>query len=178
MDILAHGLWAGIGSAATARRWRWPRRGIAASMALAVLPDTVHMLPIVAWAPFGPDGIAAVWAYATALPGQEPAMPALVHLLAHHLHCVFHSAIVAGLCSLLVWRLWPAAWLPLLGWWSHVVIDVFSHSSDFYPSPVLYPITQRGFDGLAWNTPGFQLLNYLALAAAALWLWRSRRGPR
>ena len=62
-------------------------------------------------------------------------------------------------------------WLPLLGWWSHIVIDVFTHSAEFYPSPVLYPFTQRGFDGIAWNTPAFMAANYLALALAAAWLW-------
>jgi hypothetical protein len=62
------------------------------------------------------------------------------------------------------------AWLliPLLGWWSHIVIDVFTHSADYYASPVLYPITQRGFDGIAWNTPWFMVLNYSVLAVLAL----------
>ena len=53
-----------------------------------------------------------------------------------------------------------------------MLIDVFTHSADFYPVPVLYPFTQRGFDGLAWNTPGFQAINYSAWLLAALWLWR------
>jgi hypothetical protein len=48
-------------------------------------------------------------------------------------------------------------WIPLLGWWS-----------------VFYPITQRGFDGLAWNTPWFMVLNYVALSAAGWLLWQSR----
>jgi len=34
--------------------------------------------------------------------------------------------------------------------------------------PVLYPFTQRGFDGLAWNTPWFLALNYAAIALALL----------
>ena len=50
----------------------------------------------------------------------------------------------------------------------------FTHSADFYPSPVLYPITQRGFDGLAWNTPWFLVLNYSALGLIGLWLWLAR----
>jgi hypothetical protein len=66
----------------------------------------------------------------------------------------------------------------LLGWWSHIVIDVFTHSAGYYPSPVLYPFTQRGIDGIAWNTPWFMVLNDLALMATGLWLflaaWRHR----
>jgi hypothetical protein len=55
------------------------------------------------------------------------------------------------------------------------VIDVFTHSADFYPSPVLYPITQRGFDGIAWNTPWFVVVNYTALVAVGVWLWVRRK---
>ena len=61
-------------------------------------------------------------------------------------------------------------WIPLLGWWSHIVLDVFTHSADYYPSPVLYPFTQRGFDGIAWNTPWFLALNYAALLLTWLWI--------
>ena len=39
-----------------------------------------------------------------------------------------------------------AAALVLAGWWLHIVIDVFTHSAEFYPAPVLYPITREGFD--------------------------------
>lgn len=67
---------------------------------------------------------------------------------------------------------------PLLGWWSHIVIDVFTHSADFYPSPVFYPLTYWGFDGLAWNTPWFMVVNYLALAALAVVAWRRRHVAR
>lgn len=49
--------------------------------------------------------------------------------------------------------------------WSHIVIDVSKHSADYYPSQVLYPITQRGFDALAWNTPWFLVPNYFLLCA-------------
>jgi hypothetical protein len=69
-------------------------------------------------------------------------------------------------------------WLPLLGWWSHIVIDVFTHSADFYPSPVLYPFTYRGFDGVSWNRPDFQVMNYGALVAVTLWLLWRRRSSR
>ena len=52
---------------------------------------------------------------------------------------------------------------------------MFTHSADYYPAPVLYPITERGFDGLAWNTPWFLVLNYLALGTVGAWLFFHRR---
>jgi hypothetical protein len=88
---------------------------------------------------------------------------------------VFHSALVAAAVTALLWVWLRRLWLPLLGWWSHIVIDVFTHSADFYPSPVFYPITYWGFDGIAWNQPWFMALNYAALLGVGVWLWRRRR---
>jgi membrane-bound metal-dependent hydrolase YbcI (DUF457 family) len=61
-----------------------------------------------------------------------------------------------------------------IGWWSHIVIDVFTHSAEFYPVPLLYPLAYSGFDGLAWNTPWFMALTYPAIAGCAFAL-RYRR---
>lgn len=174
MDIFAHTLWAGAGGALLRRRWPIKPRTVALTMGLAALPDVLHLLPIVGWWAAGDGTLAALRAYVVAVPGLEPALPPVVNLLSHHLHCIAHSAIVAGAVTLLLWAALRSLWIPLLGWWSHVVIDVFTHSADFYPSPVLYPITQRGFDGLAWNTPWFMALNYAAIGLVGLWLHRSR----
>lgn len=175
MDIVAHGLWVGIGLAAAGRRWPIPRRTVVAAIGLAVLPDVAQLGPLLVLAVLEPGGMAVLTAYATAVPGLEPSLPAPVALLTHHLHCVMHSAVVAGAVTGAVWFFAKSFWLPLLGWWSHILIDVFTHSAEFYPVPVLYPFTQRGFDGLAWNTPWFMVANYVALAASAGALYFTRR---
>ena len=174
MDILAHALWVGAGAALARRRWIVPTRTLISTVVLAALPDVFHLLPIAGWWVFGDGSVQALWAYVVAMPGQEPALPPIVERWSHHLHCVAHSAIVAGVITLLLWAVRRSLWIPLLGWWSHIIIDVFTHSADYYPSPVLYPITERGFDGLAWNTPWFMLLNYSALVAVGFWLWRAK----
>lgn len=63
----------------------------------------------------------------------------------------------------------------LLGWWSHVVVDVFTPSADCCAAPVLYPFTERGSDGIAWSTPRFMVANCLALAAVGAGLLASRK---
>jgi hypothetical protein len=176
MDIVAHGLWAAIGIAALRRQRPVSNADAVAAVGLAAAPDLAQLLPLIGAALFEGDGWRVLWAYASAMPGLEPVMAPWAALVTHHLHCVLHSAIVAGAVTALVWARTKALWLPLLGWWSHIVIDVFTHSADFYPSPVLYPLTQRGFDGLAWNTPAFMAANYLALATAAAWLGFTRPG--
>jgi hypothetical protein len=176
MDILAHSLWAGIGVSCLSRRINMTRRTAIATVALAALPDIVQLLPLMPWA-LGSEGIiAALIDFAIATPGKEPKMPLLVGTLSHHLHCALHSAVLAAALTLLLWLWLRRFWLPLAGWWSHIVIDFFTHSADFYPVPVLYPFTYWGFDGLAWNTPWFLALNYAALTACIVALaWRRRR---
>jgi hypothetical protein len=179
MDIVAHTLWAGLGAAWLARRRRdITRKTVAATMALAALPDVIQMLPVLAWWGVGSGSWAAVQAFAIAMPGQEPVMPEWVSWWSHNIHCIAHSAVIAAGVTLVLWAWRRTLWLPLLGWWSHIVIDVFTHSADYYASPVLHPLTQRGFDGIAWITPWFMAVNYASLAGIGLWfLMSSSRGP-
>lgn len=178
MDIVAHSLWVGMGAVAAARRWPVSATQASAAVVLAALPDIAHLIPIALWVIVSDGTWPAIRSYAFATPGTEPWLPAGVQFWSHTLHCVLHSAIVAAVVTAVAWRWWRGALVPLVGWWAHIVIDVFTHSNEYYPSPVLYPITNRGFDGIAWTTPWFMVLNYAALAAVGLWLWRDRPSAR
>lgn len=164
MDVVAHGLWAAVMCRWCGRNQPIARSTTTWTIGLAVAPDLVQLTPIVTAALITPQGWTAMKAYFSALPGYQPVLPPMVELIAHHLHCTMHSALVAAVVTLLSWILLRRFWLPLLGLWMHIVIDVFTHSADFYPSPVLYPITQRGFDGWAWNDPWQLALNYGLIA--------------
>lgn len=177
MDIVAHTLWAAAGAVVIHRRRPMSRGTAMIAVALAAVPDVIHLLPLAGWWLFGDGSFAALRAYAVAVPGQEPVLPQLVGLLLHHLHCVMHSAPIAAVTTLALWAVLRTLWIPLLGWWSHIVIDVFTHSADYYAVPVLYPFSYRGFDGIAWITPWFMALNYAALATVGAWLLMSRRRP-
>ncbi len=174
MDIVAHTLWAGLGTGWLVQRRPIGRSTIAATMVLAALPDVIQMFPVLAWWTYHGTW-AAVQAFAVAMPGQEPELPEWVNAWSHTIHCIAHSAVTATLTTLVLWAWLRTFWLPLLGWWSHIVIDVFTHSEDYYPSPVLYPFTERGLDGIAWITPWFMLLNYLAIIAVGTALFVRRR---
>ena len=54
MDILAHGLWVGIGAAWMHRHRRLDRRTAAVAVGLAVVPDIVQLLPLVHQGLFSP----------------------------------------------------------------------------------------------------------------------------
>lgn len=177
MDIVAHALWAGAGGRVLSRRLPFSRSTLAWMIGLSVLPDIVPILPVLALAMVSPESLQFALAYVTATPGLEPALPVWVSTLTHHLHCTMHSVVVLGAVSGVAWLTMGRAPLALLGWWSHVLIDVPTHSADYYAVPLFYPLSDRAFDGVAWTTPWFMVLNYAALAASYIWLYRSRQGP-
>ena len=105
MDIFAHALWAGAALGLAHRRWPIKPAAAAATVVLAALPDVAHTPPVLMWSLSADGTFAALVAYATALPGQEPPMAAIVALASHHLHCILHSAVVAGVVTLGMWAL-------------------------------------------------------------------------
>lgn len=174
MDVVSHGLWAGAAAAWLGRHRRLDRPMVAATVALGVAPDLLQFLPVIAWGATQPEPLAFLHSHIAAMPGAEPPMPDATHAWSHHLHCAMHSVVVAGLATaLFAWRL--RRWLPALaGWWLHIALDVPTHSLDYYPVPLFYPLTYWGVDGVDWTTPWVLALNYVALAAALLYLWRAR----
>jgi hypothetical protein len=149
MDVLAHALWAGAGVTLARKRWLVSPRIAALAVALAVAPDLPHLLPIVGWSLLGDGTLVAITGYAYAIPGREPALPPLVQFWSHHLHCITHSAIVAALVTLLVCAWWRSLWVPLLGWWSHIVIDVFTIR--LTSTPRRCSTQSRASDSTAWR---------------------------
>ena len=175
MDIAAHALWAAAGGAWALRRRYIHRADLAATVALAVLPDLVQFLLLIAWVMVGTGSWHVLPAFALALPGHEPELPHWVALTSHQLHCLLHSGVVAGIATVTLSIGLGRVWLPLLGWWSHIVIDLFTHSAGYYPVPVLYPLNNWAFDGIAWTQPWMLAANYLLLLVTWIVLWHARR---
>ena len=175
MDIVAHGLWAGAIGGALGRKVRMTRATLWGMIGLGVAPDIVPMLPVIAYAFANPRSLQFVLAYVTATPGLEPALPPWVSELTHHLHCTMHSVVVLCGLTLVLWFLKRRFPIVLLGWWSHLLIDIPTHSADYYAVPLFYPISERAFDGVAWHEPWLMAANYLALIVVYVWLYRRYR---
>jgi hypothetical protein len=115
----------------------------------------------------------------TRLHGTEPPTQNSfwIWTLPHSLYDVSHSVItfllVFGILYLVLKR---PVW-ELGGWLFHLLIDIPSHPYQFYPTPILWPISGWKFtDGVSWATPWFMILNYSALAVVYLFIFiRSRR---
>jgi len=170
MDVVAHALWAGAGGRALARKVPIATGTLWWMIALAVAPDIVPMLPVLAYAVVIPRSLQFVLAYVTATPGLEPQLPPWVSSLTHHLHCTMHSVVILAALTSMLWLLRRRFPIVLLGWWSHELLDIPTHSADYYAVTLFYPISDRAFDGVAWTEPWFIAINYAALAAVYMWL--------
>lgn len=177
MDVVSHALWTGAAVIAIGRRQPVTRAQFAGAIALSVVPDLGQLLPVAAWAASQGDWrIVTAWISAT--PGHEPAIPHLVRLISHHLHCIMHSAVIASVVTAVAWRLRPTWLIPLLGWWLHIAIDIPTHSNDYYAVPFLYPFTYWSVSGVAWTTPWLLAADYAALAFVYVALYATRRTGR
>jgi hypothetical protein len=142
------------------------------------MPDLVALLPVTGWAVSSSKPLDSILAYVMALPGKEPEMDVWARLAEHHIHCSAHSLIVLSLVTLACWRWLPRVLPALLGWWLHLLLDIPTHSREYYAVTILYPFTEWSFDGIAWTTPWVLAVNYFALliAYATLYAKRARVG--
>ncbi|MBI5135240.1 hypothetical protein HZA86_03345 [Candidatus Uhrbacteria bacterium] len=180
MDILSHGLWAAAGA-----------KGASGSSRLGSSNKKLNPYWAFFWGMF-PDlfafAIPVVWVLINAAmgtlpqggwPGRNEFEPSAhdglpVMKLATTLYQYSHSAVVFTGVLLVVcliarsqkWR-FP---LEMLGWPLHILMDIPTHSYRFFPTPVLWPISQWKFDGVSWAHPLFITVDYGLLVIVFLLL--------
>jgi len=98
--------------------------------------------------------------------------------LAWQLYQISHSLFVFGAVFGLAWLVLRRPAFELLGWALHILIDIPSHSLQFFATPFLWPVSSYRFDGISWGVRWFMITNYSCLAAAYLLLWWTRRRRR
>ena len=85
-----------------------------------------------------------------------------------------HSLIVFLIAFVLVYA-FTKKWLwALTAWGIHIIIDIPTHSTRFFPTPFLWPLSDYVFDGISWATPWFMLLNYGSLMVVFLVIAHNR----
>ncbi len=193
MDVLAHGLWA----AAAARKLN-EKRGKPAEAPLSfwrtafwgIFPDLFAFTPLLLWFGYGLLNGSIDAAHLPEPQSLEPASPdtlAIMHLV-NFLYSLSHSLPVFALVVASVWffrkyvlgrntRWTDGVFLEMGGWLLHVLIDVPTHTYEYFPTPLLWPVSSWRFkEGISWHLPWFMVINYSALALIYLrFWWKSRR---
>jgi hypothetical protein len=176
MDTLAHGLW---GGAAFGRRnrsqWKW-------AFFLGMCPDLFS---------FGPFFITHIgdigerWAHHQFGHPDHRLIPAYVY----HAYNVTHSLVVWAALFALAYAVAayrrngvsasptpsrPNAdtpirtiW-PLGAWGLHILCDIPTHSTRFFPTPYLWPLPTPFVNGMPWARGWFMLTNYACIGLTYL----------
>lgn len=180
MDTLAHGLWGG--AAFGQREGRWGK-----AFWLGMAPDLLS---------FGPffltrlGDIGERWSR-----GQHgPPDPSIIPAYVYHAYNITHSLVIWSIIVALGWAVTrhegritsrPSSLisrpclLPLGAWALHILCDIPTHSTRFFPTPYLWPFPTPFYDGIPWSNKMFMISNYTAIAAAylALRLWKVKHRP-
>lgn len=197
MDILSHGLWGAVISAAAGNKKGptgkpEPRLKPLLGFFWGIFPDLISFAPVTIIFLYG--GVFGGLDL-THLPRPEhvvnlvPQLP-VIYWLTLAIYNLSHSAIIFLAAFLGTWlvryyhhrhsgrrlALGSAPVWEMSAWLFHIILDIPTHSNEFFPTPFLWPATNVHFDGLPWSqTPWVMVLNFCALGASYLMLRRSKR---
>lgn len=144
MDELAHALWAyGI---LNKSRHPW------LVILFAVLPDIIIFAPLMIYGlitksfQFGPPDTSKI--------------PPIVFIG----YNITHSFITVALVFLVIYLVRKKIYLFLYAWPIHILLDIPTHTKEFFPTVFLYPLSGFYVDGISWASKWFMALNYSLLA--------------
>jgi membrane-bound metal-dependent hydrolase YbcI (DUF457 family) len=162
MDILSHGLWGGIALGRRSRKSFWTAFGF------GVAPDLFSFGMVFAGGllTHGLDFFNGL---------GHPPDPAVIPAYVYTLYNATHSLAVFAVVFALVWLLRGRPLWELGAWGLHIVVDIFTHSTAFFPTPFLWPLSDLRVDGVPWSDPRIFFSNVLLLAATYGWVYLQRR---
>jgi hypothetical protein len=152
MDIISHGLWGGVAFG------RKSRRNFFIAFFIGMMPDL--------FAFSGPFisrflGFSQGPQYSNGRP-DFASIPNYVFQLYDISHSLIVFALVFG--AVWIWRKKPQ-WL-LGAWVLHILVDIPSHSAEFFPTPLFWPLSDFRVDGINWGNPIIYIPNLTLLTVA------------
>ena len=145
MDTLSHALW-GKGLVGYSK-YRW------CSLIFGALPDLFSY------------GLYFLFNLFFSSDGPKMGKPSLdeIPIWVFNLYDFSHSLIIALIFILIVYRFNKNLCFPMLAWPFHILLDVFTHSREFFPTPILWPISEYRFDGIPWSNPYIWFANVFCI---------------
>ena len=166
MDILSHGLWATVIFKSMKNKFSLLKAAF-----WGIFPDLFAFAPVFIWLNWARlNGNVVIPPH-----GVEPFATngLFIFKLTSVLYSLSHSLLISVLVFLLLILL-KRPILELGAWIIHVLMDIPTHSYQFYPTPFLWPISTYKFNGFSWGTPWFMILNYSLLVLVFIYLFRKR----
>lgn len=161
MDVVSHGLWGGLVFGRTKRQDYW------LAFLFGVLPDVLS---------FGIFMIAQIFGLEPQIEWANQPTNADIPAYVHTLYNYTHSFIIFILVFCLVWLIIKRPFTPLLAWGLHIILDIFTHSDEFFATPFLWPLSNFKIDGTPWSHPLIFFPNWiLIIIGYTIWFIQKKR---
>ncbi|MDO8492737.1 MAG: metal-dependent hydrolase [bacterium] len=169
MDILSHGLY---GSIAFGRR---NRRNFWIAFFFGIAPDFFS---------FGLFFIQRLFEWETGGVIQNgPPDPSTIPAYVGSLYNVTHSLVVFAVVFAVVWFIQHLfarkqigagficriPFMPMLAWPLHILVDIPTHGSQFFPTPFLWPVSDFYINGISWGSPYIFIPNVILITVLYIW---------
>ena len=160
MDIISHALWGGIAFG------RKNRRSFLLATLFGLMPDLLS---------FG------VLIIVMLISGQTPdwsnGAPESISIpvYARTLYNWTHSLLVFIWVFSIVWIYFRKPVLELTAWGLHVLMDIFTHTDRFFPTPFLWPLSDSTVSFIPWSDPRIFVTNVFLLSVLYLWFYLVRQ---
>lgn len=162
MDIFSHGLYGGVAFG------RSNKRDYIIAFLFGISPDLFSFGLLFLASFLGIESIGSGF--------QRPELDSIPQFV-HTMYDITHSLVMY---SILFGGLWLAGKKRLarlsLAWPLHILVDIPSHSTEFFPTPFLWPISDISFNGIPWSNPVIFIPNVLILIGLYLhWYLKKRK---
>lgn len=170
MDIFSHGLWGGVALGRKSKKSFWT------AFAFGVFPDAFA---------FGLPFSHLLLSLFRGGRGEVVIQPGVGNANIPHyvftLYDISHSLVIFTVAFLLVWavrkRPKRIPW-EMLAWGLHIVMDIFTHSDKFFPTPFLWPLSDFHVNGISWGHPAIFIPNITLLLLAYGYWWYRRHATK
>jgi len=70
-----------------------------------------------------------------------------------------HSIVIAFVFIAIAYLVNKDFCFPMFAWPFHIMVDLLTHSIQYFPTPIFWPISNYKFDGFPWSNPIIWFLN-------------------
>jgi hypothetical protein len=163
MDIFSHALYGGVAFGRKNRKNFWW------AFLIGMLPDLLA---------FGPFWIMTTLGLAER-PNWHGGHPAdSIPQYIYSIYNVTHSLLIFVAVFFLIFLIRKKPFWLLGAWGLHILVDIPSHSFDFFPTPFLWPVSNFKVNGIHWGDPIIFVPNLIILAALYGWLYLFKKNNK
>ncbi|MEO5635102.1 MAG: hypothetical protein ABIS26_00065 [Candidatus Paceibacterota bacterium] len=163
MDIFSHGLYGGI---AFGKR---SKRDYITAFLFGIGSDLLAFAPYI---------LSILFGLAPLPSGKiEPPVSGGVPTYVHSLYYFTHSLVIYAVFFALLLYLGKKNLAKLtFGWPLHILVDIPTHSSAFFPTYFLWPVSNFSFNGTPWIEPKIFIPNVIVLMLLYIfWYFKKKR---